>query len=279
MRRRGSAALLAAGSLALLVPVADASTSPATSSHPRCGEHGTVTVREIHDPAGGRREVWVYSPPGRTARTPVTYLLHGLPGTDRDFAQAGLVGELDGLLCSTRDGLVVAAPDGTTNDGRDTEWADAPDGSDDLESFVTGPLIGAVEGSARRPASLRTIGGFSMGGYAALTLALRHRDVYGAAFGIAGYYRIDDPDHQLGTTPAAVAQHDPRALSARARGLKVVLAEGAQEPLPLVAGEAARFAPLLRAHGATVTSRRVAGGHDLAALETALPLGLALAAG
>ena len=259
--------------------VAPAAAQSATSAHPFCGSHTAVSVRSVRDPAGGQREVRVYSPPGLSAATPVAYLLHGLPGSDRDFAAAGLVRDLDALLCSTRRGLLVAVPDGTTDDGRDSEWADSPDGEVRLETFVTRTLVGAVEGSARRPAALRSIGGFSMGGYAAVTLALRHRDLYGAAFGVSGYYVVDDPNHALGTTAAQQALHDPGALLSKARGLRVLLAEGADDPLPLVSGEAARFSPDLRAHGATVVTRSVAGGHDLTTLGRALPLGLGLAAG
>jgi len=75
--------------------------------------------------------------------------------------------------------LVVAAPDGNSPIHSDTEWGDASDGSDSVESFFLGTVIRAVEGAHRRDAGHRAIAGFSMGGYGAMNTALRHPQLLG----------------------------------------------------------------------------------------------------
>jgi hypothetical protein len=67
---------------------------------------------------------------------------------------------------------VLAVPDGNGSHHRDTEWADAGDGSDRVEDRLLREVIPAVEGSHRRDAAHRAIGGFSMGGYGSINLAL-----------------------------------------------------------------------------------------------------------
>jgi len=261
------------------VPVVTA--TPATATPSFCGHAGTVSHLRVPDPAarGGFRAAWVYRPPGPPSPlVPVVYLLHGLPGDPSDFAGAGLTGDLDRSLCTTYRGFVVVAPDGTVPDGRDTEWADAPDGSFALESFVTGPLIAAVEGAQRRPASLRAIGGFSMGGFAAASLGLRHRDLYGTMLAVAGYFHLDDPDASLGQDRGLAEQHDPDRLLAAAPGLHVFLADGAADTLAVVAGESQRFAAELTARQVDTVLDIVPGGHDGSTLAAALPAAFAYAA-
>jgi S-formylglutathione hydrolase FrmB len=68
--------------------------------------------------------------------------------------------------------FVLAVPDGHGSHHRDTEWADAADGSDQVEDRLLREVIPAVEGSHRRDAAHRAIGGFSMGGYRSINLAL-----------------------------------------------------------------------------------------------------------
>jgi len=239
---------------------------------------GTVRTTIVPDPAGGEREVWEYRPPvPDSASVPVVYLLHGLPGGAEDFGNAGLAGDLDALGCRTGVRVAVAAPDGTYDDV-DTEWADDAGGAFRVESFVTGPLIAAVEGDRRRPRSLRAVGGFSMGGYGAATLALRHPDLYSQVASFAGYFHPDDPEGVL-DDPAA---HDPGQLvrSGVGAGLRFFLAVGDADDEPLVAGEAQRFAHVLTLAHVPVQVATAHGGHDLQTARSLLPAGLAfLAAG
>jgi S-formylglutathione hydrolase FrmB len=129
----------------------------------------------VVDPNDGRRYGaygWRPDVP-KTRELPVLYLLHGVPSDP----QALIDGE--GLATRVRDWVagggapfVLAVPDGNGSHHRDTEWADAADGSDRVEDRLLREVIPAVEGSHRRDAAHRAIGGFSMGGYGSINLAL-----------------------------------------------------------------------------------------------------------
>ncbi len=55
-------------------------------------------------------------------------------------------------------------------------------------SRVTGAGIAAVEGARRRPAALRVIAGFSMGGYGAMNMAMQNPGLFGTVVSISGYF-------------------------------------------------------------------------------------------
>jgi S-formylglutathione hydrolase FrmB len=197
-----------------------------------------------------------------SARLPVLYLLHGLPGSPGQlFAQSHIAAALDRRFSHRGSPFVVVAPDGNGVHHRDTEWADSVDGYDRVEAFVTQVVIPAVEGRHRRDACHRAIGGFSMGGYGAMNLALRHPDLFGQVVSIAGYFRIDDPSGVFGNNPAARRANSPDQNVARARGLRIYLLDAEQEDLPLVKGEALRFAGLLIHAGIPVELRFAPGTH------------------
>lgn len=239
-----------------------------------CHETGTQAVLHLPDRGapGGQRAVWVYHSPGAPAAAqasvPVLYFLHGLPGTAFDLPNNGVVPILDETACTLQRPFIVAAPDGNGASGQDTEWADDARGGFSVESFVTGPLIQAVEGMAVRERTNRAIFGFSMGGYGAVTLALRHPDLYGSAASISGYFKIDDPDDTFGDDDAP---HDPDQLIDRADVVRLMLAQGAQDDEPVVKGELARYAALLRAAGISPVTLIAPGGHDFALVRSVLP--------
>lgn len=217
--------------------------------------------------------MWEYVPgTGDGTRMPVLYWLHGFPGQATDIAQAGPAQLLDQAICGGAAPFLLVSPDGNAADGSDTEWSDAADGRFAVERFVTQRLIDVVEGTHVRASQQRAIGGFSMGGFGAMDLALRHRDRYGQVLTVAGYFQVDDPD---GTFGSSTDEHDPRLTVAAASGLRTFLGQGASDQEPLVQGEPAAFAAQLRAAGADVTTLSVPGGHDYATvgavLERALP--------
>ena len=248
-----------------------------------CRSTVTTTTLELPDPLApdGVRQVKVYRPPGPDSRRlPVLYLLHGLPGTDTDFADSGLVEQMDGRLCAG-ERFVVAVPDGSvpaTPAGGpvDSEWADNPAGTFDLETFVTTTLIRGVEGVDPRPGGLRAIGGFSMGAFGAAAIAMRHPATYRTVLTVAGYFHVDDPDHSLGTTRTAVSHHDPNVLlsAGRAAGMHVFLADGDNDTLTVVDGESRRFYADLRRHHVDAELTPLRGGHSLALVSQALPSAL-----
>ena len=171
------------------------------------------------------------------------------------------IGPLDSAMCRVGVPFVVAVPDGGDAD-RDTEWGDDARGRFAIETFVTREAVALVEGALRRAPALRAIAGFSMGGYGAAALALRHPDEYRQVAGFSGYYRIDDPDRVFGSRPAA---HAPDGLLDAAGGQRYFLVEGQNEHTPLqvgsIRGEADRFAAALRARQVTVAVAHPPGGH------------------
>ena len=120
----------------------------------------------MHRPAGPDR-----------ADIPVLYLLHGYPADPTALVNGSLLRRLDREMCRTGRPFVVAVPDGRAGN-LDTEWGDDARGRFAIETFVTQQAVALVEGAIRRAPALRAIGGFSMGGYGAAALALRHPDEY-----------------------------------------------------------------------------------------------------
>lgn len=242
-----------------------------------CDQPGTDEVVALPDtgaPEGGR-PLWIRRPPGPdSADLPVLYLLHGSASTHETLMRQDLGVLLEREMCRSGVEFVIAAPHGQATGGATTEWADAADGGFALESFVTGAAVAAVEGGHRRPRALRAVGGFSMGGYGAAAIALRHPDLYGQAASWGGYFRVDDPDGVFGRRTDA---HAPDRLldSERVRGLRFSLVEGRDDHTPLqegsIHGEADRFARLLAARGMTVATAHPLGGHDFGTWKRTFP--------
>lgn len=243
-----------------------------------CDEPGGDEIITLPDPGSPKEEgrsLWVRRPPGPDGTDlPVLYLLHGSASTHRTLMNTDMGTRLDQQMCRIGIEFVIAAPHGRVEDGTTTEWVDAHDGRFALESFVTEATITAVEGEHPRPRSLRAIGGFSMGGYGAATLALRNPDLYSQVVSWAGYYRVDDPHGVLGEDTAA---HSPDLLlaSEEARDVRFMLVEGREDHTPLqegrIQGEAERFSDLLTEHDMTVTTLRPRGGHDLTTWKRTFP--------
>ena len=252
---RTVAGLTAAVSWLAGVPAAD---EPARASESARAD-GLSTLR-VSDGRTGR-DVLVYRPETDRDDLPVVYFLHGLPGRAQDVQDQGLV-EL--AERSAREGhpFVLAAPDGSGTAREDHEWADADDGADRLESWLTQAVVPAVEGGHPRRPDQRALVGFSMGGYGALNVGLRHPELFGRLGAASGYFSVDDPDGVFAARDDSRARNSPDRQAALARGRRVVLAEGSRDDDPLIHGEAGRMAALLRAGGAAVTVRLQDAGHD-----------------
>jgi S-formylglutathione hydrolase FrmB len=261
VERRSTAPAPAATAPAATAAPAPAPPAPAASPACEPGVDATHSVPDRSAP-GGRRTVWVHRPAGPDrADLPVLYLLHGFPADPAALVRGSLPGLLDAQMCRTGRPFVIAVPDGRA--GRlDTEWGDDARGRFAVETFVTQGAVALVEGDRRRPAPLRAIAGFSMGGYGAAALALRHPDEYRQVASFSGYYRIDDPDGVFGKQPGA---HAPDRLLGAASGQRYFLVEGTGEHTPLragsIRGEADRFATALRARQVTVSVAHPPGGH------------------
>ena len=138
--------------------------------------HGEGTVQRFYVASaalGGRRQpVDVYLPPGYaqhpSARYPVFYLLHGVPGRPGAFLQTVRMGVVEDILLArhTIRPMILVMPFGSTGSFTDKEWANGVrphEGVGDVPRRATscGRRRGATARSAtgERPRTRRALGG------------------------------------------------------------------------------------------------------------------------
>jgi S-formylglutathione hydrolase FrmB len=223
----------------------------AATAKPKRPGPGTVQFFTMPsgDGEGPRREFWVYRPGvPESSDLPIVYFLHGYPGDERSIAGSGLAGTLERLFASGVKPFTVVAPNGESSRG-DTEWADSADGKVRLESYIVKRLVPVVEGTHRRDRAHRAVAGFSMGGFGAMNLGLRHPDLFGSIVSIAGYFRVDDPDGMGQGDPHWAAANSPDQHVAAGAASRILLVTASEEHDPLIAGEAQRYRRLAEAAG------------------------------
>ena len=239
-------------------PTAEAAAAaPATEAgHPAAttaaAGPGTIAILGLAAPGEttAHRAVYVYRPAVTDSATlPVLYFLHGVPGSPGDPFAAGLATYLDRAFARGVAPFVVVSPDGNGAAHDDSEWADAWNGSDRIESFLLDVVIPAVEGTNRRDAAHRAVGGDSMGGYGAMNISMRHPGVFGQVVSIAGYFHVDDPAAMFGGQAALIDANSPDRHPAEARGLHILLLDGTAESDPVIRGESERMSDLLDSAG------------------------------
>jgi S-formylglutathione hydrolase FrmB len=229
---------------------------------------------------GQAYDVWVYRPRVRdSSRLPVVYFLHGWPGQPQDvFRYAHAAQVLDSYIAHGGTPVLLAAPDGNSPIHSDSEWGDASDGSDSLESFIVNAVIPAVEGSHRRNAAHRAIVGFSMGGYGAMNIALSHPRLFGQIVTLCGYFHLDDRSHMF-ATPASQQANDPDLNLEQARGHRILLMDSLGDGEPLTNNQSQDFQAGLSQLGIRSTLVMAPGTHSWAYVESQLPAVLRFLAG
>jgi S-formylglutathione hydrolase FrmB len=234
----------------------------------------------VVDPNDGRSYgVYVWRPDvPETRALPVLYFLHGVPSDPKSLIDEGLAARVRDWVARGGMPFVLAVPDGNGSHHRDTEWADAADGSDRVEDRLLREVIPAVEGRHLRNAAHRAIGGFSMGGYGSMNLALRHPDVFGSVISISGYYHVDDPSDMFGGDEAVIAANRPDRNLAAAHRVRIFLAAADEEDNPVIEGEPQRFKRLLDAAGVPAVLDVRRGGHDWDYVRSVLPASFAFLA-
>jgi len=144
------------------------------------------------------RAVAVYLPPGYDAtdrRYPVLYLLHGIGATQKDWTDAwddpddpwGTVprvldrGIAEGRLAE----MIVVMPDEKTTSGG--SWYVDSSVTGGWETFTAKELVAWTDARFRTLATAggRGIAGHSMGGIGAITLGMKHPDVYSVVYGMS----------------------------------------------------------------------------------------------
>ena len=189
--------------------------------------HGGTLSYCRHDSAatGTPMKFSVFVPPGE-GRFPVLVWLSGLTCTEDNFTtKAGAYG------AAAEHGVIVVAPDTSPRgDGvADDPAYDLGQGAGfyvdatqapwtphfRMESYITRDLLEAVDGAFPTDAARRGVFGHSMGGHGALTLALRHPDLFKS---VSAFAPIVSPTRcpwgekaftaYLGEDRAAWAAHD-----------------------------------------------------------------------
>jgi len=135
------------------------------------------------------REVSVYLPAAYDqypdSLFPVIYLLHGYLGTNASFLSL-MKGQIDNFFL--RPGvqpMIIVAPNAyNTYQG---SWYTNSYVTGDWEDFIVLELVNFIDSNYRTIATVnsRGIAGHSMGGYGALTLGMKHPDIYGAVYGLS----------------------------------------------------------------------------------------------
>ena len=225
---------------------------------------GTESLLVLHRPGSDtprRVRMWRPAVPD-SAALPVVYLLHGVPGTPDDPFDEGLSQLMNAWVSEGGAPFVVAVPDGGGDGHDDTEWADAADGSDQVETFLLQTVLPAVEGTHPRAAAQRAVAGFSMGGYGAVDISLRHPGTFSSVVSLAGYMHVDDPDGMFAGRPAVETAHEPASMVAAGTGMRFFLADADGEDEPVVQGETQAFARQLQAAHLPVQSEITSGDHS-----------------
>ncbi len=186
-----------------------AATTPTAAAVPAAGGAGTVAARTFHSAAlGVDKSYRVYLPAGysETDRLyPVVYLLHGISGDESNWLE---LGDLAGAADRLRLQAIVVMPDGDAgfyaNSVTPARYERCMDGDSpfeersprastcvrkaDYEDYVIRDLNAEVDARFRTVGERRgrAITGLSMGGFGALSLAMRHRDLFASAASHSG---------------------------------------------------------------------------------------------
>jgi S-formylglutathione hydrolase FrmB len=203
---------------------------------------GRVLTIHLFSPAlGVPKSLTVYLPAAydtSSSRFPTAYYLHGAGGDERSWVRRlALDSVADSLARAGLPPAILIMPDGDT--GYWTNWARVDGGrglcsTDSIrlqtqettdtycvrygryESYLVHDVLGFVDSAYRtlRDPRHRGIGGFSMGGYGAVSIAARHPSLFGAAVSHSGVLALlyvgPHPYPGHATFAATVAQLLPR---------------------------------------------------------------------
>jgi len=164
--------------------------------------HGVTTklaVRADRADGFGAETAITYLPPQYFADTqrrfPVLYLFHGSPGRPSDWFHGGRAAQAGRKLAQEGDPAIIVAPQLSRS------WTDDPECvngvHERVESHLVDDIIPTVDRMLRtqQDRAGRVFAGMSAGGYCALNLGLRHRDLTATIIDMSGFTR---PTHTGG---------------------------------------------------------------------------------
>ena len=245
--------------------------APVTDDHPRLPSNVSMQDVTFESAALGRPIIYRVILPTKvpaSRKLPVIYLLHGGGGNYRDWSNYSDVARF------AADGLILVMPEGESS--YYVNAAKRP--QDRFEDYIVQDLSADVERrfSVAADRSSRAIVGVSMGGFGAVTLTLKHPDLFVFAAGISS--AIDVPSRPFSIKRISQYRghaqifgawgsetrraNDPYLLVERVDPLKVpylYLTCGEQEGL-LPANR--KFTELLQKHGFKYEFHAGPGGHD-----------------
>lgn len=251
----------------------------------RVARHRHGAVIELALPGSvsgfGTHTALVYLPPQyfteQSRRFPVLYLIHGSPGAPVDWFRAARAASAGMAAARAGHPVILIAPRASRSWSDDSECVDRP--SEHVESYLTRDVVAVADRLLRTVPSRegRAIIGNSAGGFCALNLGLRHREVFSGIGDLSGY---DHPTFDGGMAALfgrrpdlsrTAASEDPsqyaRGLSSSPR-MRIWFDSGRADLLPL--REVARLSRVLRRAGHLVVLRERAGGHDYGVWRPAL---------
>ncbi len=139
------------------------------------------------------RQLAIYLPPGYAASTkrfPVLYLLHGIGDTYEEFSGDTIKNNnikdlMDaGIVANKFEEMIIVMPNENTNLFGSFYTNSSVTGN--WEDFTALELVDFIDTKYRTiaKASSRAIAGHSMGGFGALTLAMKHPDIFSVTYGM-----------------------------------------------------------------------------------------------
>jgi enterochelin esterase-like enzyme len=179
--------------------------SPDVGVHnpPAVATRGSLIADSMLSPAfhEQRRSFLVYLPPSyrdaatQNRRYPTLYLLHGSPGSEYDWIRGGKAVQSADTIIGHGEipELIMIFPDGNGRSGETSEWGNSFDRKQLVENFVAMDLVSFIDQKYRTipTPGYRAIGGFSMGGFGAMNIAVHHPDIFGSVISLAGYYTAE----------------------------------------------------------------------------------------
>jgi putative tributyrin esterase len=204
------AAAIAGGALVLLGACGHWTWVPPSTAPRTAIPNGTIHEDLfVSQTLGAAKHLVVYLPPSYSRDTaqryPVAYYLHGLGGSESDWvAKGGIDAVADSLFNRATPEMIIVMPDG--DDGWYTTWTNQIDyrtcadtvhsespssycvAHERYDEYVARDVVRYVDSHYRTQADRghRGIGGLSMGGYGALSIALHYPDVFSAAASHSG---------------------------------------------------------------------------------------------